>query len=163
MSEVTGTFLRVENLLWPGVVTLISGMQLAKFAVNVGVQRKKHKVPYPAISGEPAFERAFRAQMNTLEFHPIFMACLWTSSIFFSPGVTAGVGLVYIYSRQRYFNAYCQSVEGRIPEFRLGVKCLQIMLVTGMAGLITVGLRHYTGIDLASITHSYISKVLPIN
>ncbi|XP_046582069.1 microsomal glutathione S-transferase 2-like [Haliotis rubra] len=163
MSEVNGSFLRVENLLWPGVVTLISGFQLTRLAIGVGAARKKHKVAYPAVSGDPAFERAFRAQMNTLEFHPIFMTCLWVSSIFFHPGVSAGVGLIYVYSREKYFKGYCQSVEGRLPGFILGVKCLQILLVTGAAGLITVGLRHYTGTDLASIARSYISKVLPIN
>ena len=46
-----------------------TGIQVSKARVAFGIKA-------PAMSGNPDFERVFRAQMNTLEWMPIFLPSL---------------------------------------------------------------------------------------
>ncbi|KAK6172247.1 hypothetical protein SNE40_015951 [Patella caerulea] len=156
------TSISVEDLVYPGAVSLLASFQLSTFARRVGAMRMKLKVPYPGTTGDPAFNRAFRAQQNTLEFAPIFFPCLWMSGIFFHPVPASLVGLVYLYARQIYFSGYMESVEGRLPGFKLGVKCLMAFLFMGFSGISTVILRKYTDVDLAQIFWQNAEKYLPL-
>ena len=42
------------------------------------------------MSGHPDFERAFRIQMNTLEWMPIFLPALWLFAIYIGDAIAAG-------------------------------------------------------------------------
>uniref|UniRef100_UPI00398EC0D9 microsomal glutathione S-transferase 2 isoform X2 n=1 Tax=Pristiophorus japonicus TaxID=55135 RepID=UPI00398EC0D9 len=67
-------------------VSLLSAIQQAHFAKQVGNARVKYKVIPPSVTGSPDFERIFRAQQNTIEFYPLFLVVLWTSGLFFNQG-----------------------------------------------------------------------------
>ena len=54
--------------------------------------RGKFGVKLPAISGHPDFERVFRAQMNTLEWMPIFLPSLWLFAIYIGDRIAAALG-----------------------------------------------------------------------
>ncbi|KAK6172248.1 hypothetical protein SNE40_015951 [Patella caerulea] len=154
------TSISVEDLVYPGAVSLLASFQLSTFARRVGAMRMKLKVPYPGTTGDPAFNRAFRAQQNTLEFAPIFFPCLWMSGIFFHPVPASLVGLVYLYARQIYFSGYMESVEGRIPGFYLGIKCIFVLYGMSAIGMTTTLLRTYTNIDLAQLALTFAEKYL---
>ncbi|KAK7476730.1 hypothetical protein BaRGS_00032023, partial [Batillaria attramentaria] len=143
--------IKLEDIALTGVVTIGSGFQLINFAGKVFTAREKYKVTFPAVTGNENFERVFRAQQNTLEWYPIYMTSLWTSSLFFHQVPSAIVGAVYIYSRHKYFEGYSRSVEERIPGFFLGAKCLLALSAMASAGCITVLLRTYGNIDLAAL------------
>uniref|UniRef100_A0A3Q3VSI4 Leukotriene C4 synthase n=1 Tax=Mola mola TaxID=94237 RepID=A0A3Q3VSI4_MOLML len=83
------------------------------FSLQVIYARRKYGVSPPATAGPPEFERVFRAQANCSEYFPIFLAALWTSGVFFSPGVSAVCGLLYLHARLRYFQGYSQSPRQR--------------------------------------------------
>jgi len=93
------------------------------FAVawNVGRARGKYKVKAPATTGDPAFERAFRVQMNTLESAVAFLPVLWLFAAFVERAVVgrAGRGVA------RCAGVVCDRVSaGRgqaRPGFRAGV------------------------------------------
>ena len=70
--------------------------------------RGKFGVKLPAISGNPDFERVFRAQMNTLEWLPIFLPSLWLFAIYISDGIAAVIGLVWIIGRILYVLGYAR-------------------------------------------------------
>jgi hypothetical protein len=55
-------------LLFPGIATVLFIYLLGYNARKVGDARREFKIQPPAVSGHPDFERAFRAQMNTIEF-----------------------------------------------------------------------------------------------
>ena len=59
------------------VVALLAVIQFMVFSFLVGVARDKYGVRAPAISGNDAFERAFRVQMNTLEQLAGFLPALF--------------------------------------------------------------------------------------
>ncbi|KAK7097978.1 microsomal glutathione S-transferase 2-like [Littorina saxatilis] len=152
------TAIELEDIIYTSIVTLLAGIQLVFFARMVGKSRMKHKVPYPQMTGDANFERALRAQQNSLEFFPVFLITLWLSSLFFNQVASAVVGLVYLYSRQKYVSGYCRDVKDRIPGFKLGVRCLMFMAGLAMCGFVTVLLRSYTDIDLAVMLRNTIKK-----
>ncbi|ESP04391.1 hypothetical protein LOTGIDRAFT_237360 [Lottia gigantea] len=153
--------LRLGDLVFPGMVSILASYQIVTFAQRVSNVRNKVKLPFPQTTGNVAFERAFRAHQNSLEFIPVVMPSLWVSSIFFHPIPSSMVGLVYLYSRQKYFNGYSRSVEERLPGFKLGIKCIILLYGMSLLGMTTTLLRTYTNIDLSQLALEYIQKYLP--
>uniref|UniRef100_A0A8C0IL12 Microsomal glutathione S-transferase 2 n=1 Tax=Chelonoidis abingdonii TaxID=106734 RepID=A0A8C0IL12_CHEAB len=78
-----------------------------------GKSRKQHKIMPPEVTGTPDFERIFRAQQNCVEFYPIFLVALWAAGCFFNQVLAALLGLVYMYTRHKYFHGYAESAKGR--------------------------------------------------
>ncbi len=54
------------------------------------------------MTGDPVLERAIRAQYNTLEWLPLFLAPLWLFAIYWNDLVAAILGLVWIVGRMVY-------------------------------------------------------------
>jgi MAPEG family len=71
------------------LVTLLAVMVYFYSSILVSRARGKFGVKLPAISGNPDFERVFRAQMNTLEWMPIFLPSLWLFAIYIGDGIAA--------------------------------------------------------------------------
>src|SRR6187397_2187650 len=88
-------------------------------SVRVSKARATFGVKLPAISGHPDFERVFRAQMNTLEWLPIFLPSLWLFAIYIGDGIAAGIGLVWVIGRILYVLGYARAVKDRGPGFAI--------------------------------------------
>ena len=71
------------------------------------------------MSGHPDFERAFRIQMNTLEWMPIFLPPLWLFATYISDAIAAGIGAVWIIGRIVYFIGYSKAAAKRGPGFAI--------------------------------------------
>ena len=99
------------------LVTLLAILVYFYSSVLVARARGKFGVELPAISGNPDFERVFRAQMNTLEWLPIFLPSLWLFAIYVSDGIAAAIGLVWVIGRILYIFGYAKSVPQRTPGF----------------------------------------------
>ena len=85
----------MHDFQWPALVTLGVVVLLAALAGNVGRARGKYGVRAPATTGHPAFERAFRVQMNTVESAVIFLPMLWLFAAFVSGVWAAALGAVW--------------------------------------------------------------------
>jgi len=101
------------------LVTLLAIMVYFYSSILVSRARKKFGVKLPAISGNPDFERVFRAQMNTLEWLPIFLPSLWLFAIYISDIYAAGIGLVWVIGRILYILGYAQAVAKRGRGFAI--------------------------------------------
>lgn len=101
------------------LVTLLAVLVYFYATTRVSVARGKFGVKLPAISGHPDFERVFRAQMNTLEWLPIFMPSLWLFAIHIGDGMAAALGMVWVAGRVLYVEGYARSVKGRGPGFAI--------------------------------------------
>ncbi|KAL5012627.1 hypothetical protein ScPMuIL_011178 [Solemya velum] len=153
------SLIHTEDVLLLAIVTLIGGYQLVSFAKLTGAARRKFKIVYPAVTGNPDFERVYRAQQNTLEFFPIFLCTMWVAGVYFHQIAAAGAGLVYLYGRNKYFSGYTVSVEGRLPGFRLSGKTLYAMLGMSVVGLTHAVLMEYLNINLkVKLLHMYYNK-----
>lgn len=101
------------------LVTLLAILFFFFTSVNVSRSRTRTGVKVPATSGHPDFERAFRIQMNTLEWMPIFLPSLWLFAIYISDAIAAGIGAVWIIGRIVYFIGYSQAAAKRGPGFAI--------------------------------------------
>ena len=99
------------------LVTLLAIAFYLFTCINVSRSRTKTGVKVPAMSGHPDFERAFRIQMNTLEWMPIVLPSLWLFAIYISDAVAAGIGALWIAGRIVYFIGYSKAAAKRGPGF----------------------------------------------
>lgn len=101
------------------LVTLLALAVYFFSSVLVSRARKKFGVKLPAISGNPDFERVFRAHMNTLEWLPIFLPALWLFAIYIGDVSAAALGAVWVVGRILYVLGYAKAVAKRGPGFAI--------------------------------------------
>ncbi|MBR0786083.1 MAPEG family protein [Bradyrhizobium iriomotense] len=101
------------------LVTLLAIAFYFFTSINVSRARSRTGVKVPAMSGHPDFERAFRIQMNTLEWMPIVLPALWLFAAYISDAIAAGLGTVWIIGRIVYFIGYSQAAAKRGPGFAI--------------------------------------------
>lgn len=123
----------IQNL--PALVTLLT--VLLQFATMwaVGHARGKYRIEAPAVSGHPAFERAYRVQMNTLESTVMFLPALWLA-VHYGYVLWAGIaGLVWILGRAWYAWAYLGDAGKRGPGYMVGMVGWAALVVMSALGL----------------------------
>ncbi|XP_012385899.2 microsomal glutathione S-transferase 2 isoform X2 [Dasypus novemcinctus] len=102
-----------ENSILLAAVSILSASQQIYFALKVGKARLKYKILPPAVTGLPEFERMFRAQLNCVEFYPIFLITFWMAGWYFNQVSATVLGLLYMYARHRYFQGYSEDAAKR--------------------------------------------------
>lgn len=126
----------------PALVTLLTVLLLFATAYVVGRARGRHDIKAPAISGHPAFERAHRVQMNTLENTVIFLPTLWLAAHFGFSEWAGLAGLVWLAGRSWYAMAYLKDASKRGPGFglaMLGWGALLVMAGIGLSRAMLIG------------------------
>jgi len=118
------------------LVTLLAVMLYSFIGFNVGRARIAFGVKAPATTGHPEFERAFRVQMNTLEWMPIFLPSLWLFAIYISDTVAAGIGLIWVIGRILYFIGYIKAAEKREAGFMIQMLACTVLLVGAIGAVV---------------------------
>src|SRR5262245_64526025 len=96
---------------YTAIVTVLVVLFYFFVATRVSAARQKFGVKLPATTGHPDFERVNRVHMNILEWMPIFLPLLWLCAFYFSDGIAALLGLVWIVGRALYLVGYSEAVE----------------------------------------------------
>jgi glutathione S-transferase len=122
---------------YTAIVTLLAVLFYFYTGVEVAKARAKFGVKVPAISGQPDFERVFRAQMNTLEWIPIFLPSLWLFAVTVNDAAAAAIGVLWIFGRVLYFRGYSRAAEKRSRGFLIQTFAAGILLLGAFAGLVT--------------------------
>ena len=99
------------NLAYLAILTMI--LEYAFFGYMVAVARGRYKLPAPAVSGHPDFERYFRVQQNTLEQLIMVIPCTFIFAATWSPLWAALLGFGFVLSRTQYAWGYYRSAVGR--------------------------------------------------
>ncbi len=128
----------MEHLVWPALTTL--GIVLLFFLVtfNVGRARNATKIGPPYTSGDPRLERAYRVQMNTLEWGALMLPLLWICALFLSPQWAAVGGAVWIVARVIYAVAYMKDPETRLKGFFLNLITVAVMFFASLWGVLRI-------------------------
>jgi glutathione S-transferase len=121
---------------YSAVVMLISLFVYFWLGFRVGQARHKFGVMAPATTGSPDFERAFRIQMNTLEWMPIFLPAIWLAAIYVSDVGAALVGLVWIAGRILYTHGYTQAPAKRETGFFVQAAAAALLWVSALIGAV---------------------------
>lgn len=120
----------------PALVTLLTVLLLFGTGWAVGRARGKYAIKAPAISGHPAFERAYRVQMNTLEQTVMFLPTLWLAANYGFSGWAGIAGLVWLVGRTWYAVAYAKDASKRGPGFLIGMLGWAALLVMACIGVV---------------------------
>lgn len=119
----------------PELVVLLTVILLFGTALAVGRARGRYDIKAPAITGHPAFDRAYRVQMNTLEASVMFLPTLMLAA-HFGFGAWAGIaGLIWLVGRVWYAVAYLGDASRRGPGFGLAVVAWLVLLVMAIIGV----------------------------
>ncbi|MFI5319646.1 MAG: MAPEG family protein [Myxococcota bacterium] len=119
------------------LVALVIALALLEYFVFgflVGRARGTYNVPAPAISGNPVFERYFRAHQNTLEQLVIFVPCMLIFAHVVSEQIAAGLGLVFIVGRALYMRGYVAEAGKRGTGFLIGALAQVVLLLGSVIG-----------------------------
>ncbi|MGY3040526.1 glutathione S-transferase [Rhodanobacter sp. TND4EL1] len=126
----------------PALVTLLTVLLLFATMWAVGHARGKYGVKAPAVTGDPAFERAYRVQMNTLEATVMFLPTLWLAAHYGFTGWAGIAGLVWLAGRVWYALAYLRDASKRGPGYllsMLGWAAILVMACIGVARAMMIG------------------------
>ena len=126
---------------YTAIVTLLAVAFYFFLATRVAVAHGKFNVKLPATTGNPDFERIFRAHVNTLEWMPTFLVPLWLCAIYLNDIAAAVLGLVWIGGRVWYFAGYSKAVEKRLPGFFVQSTACLLLFAGAIVGLV----RHALG------------------
>ena len=129
--------------LLSAIVTILALILYIVMFMRVGSARSKYKIDAPAVTGNPAFERTYRVQVNTLEQLPIFLPALWLATIYFTRlgWLPAALGLVWVIGRYLYMQGYIAEAGKRSTGFLvsgLATLALLILAIVGIAMAWTV-------------------------
>ena len=120
----------------PALVTLFAVLLMFGTAFAVGQARDRYGIAAPATGGHPAFERAFRVQMNTLEAVVLFLPTLWLAANYGFAFWAGIAGLVWLAGRIWYALAYLKEARRRGGGFALGMIGWATTLVMAALGLV---------------------------
>jgi len=95
------------------IIAMLALIEYQVFGIQVGAARGRGNVKAPAVTGDPAFERTFRAHQNTLEQLIIFIPALYACAYFVNEMFAVAAGVVFLIGRAMYFRAYAADAEKR--------------------------------------------------
>jgi uncharacterized membrane protein YecN with MAPEG domain len=126
---------------YTALVTLLALALYFSFSWGVGRARATCGVKAPATTGHPDFERAYRVQMNTLEWLPVFLVSLWLCAIYVDDRVAAALGIVWIVGRALYQHGYMQAANKRGTGFLVQALATVALWLTALGGVIATMVR----------------------
>jgi uncharacterized MAPEG superfamily protein len=119
----------------PALVTLLTVLLLFGTMFVVGKMRGRHGIKAPATSGHPAFDRAYRVQMNTLEGTVMFLPVLWLAANYGFSGWAGIAGLVWLLGRVWYAWSYLKDPASREKGFAVAMLAWLAVLVMAAVGV----------------------------
>jgi glutathione S-transferase len=117
-------------------VTVLISIQYLVFLMQVGNARGKTGVQAPATSGDPAFERYFRVQQNTLEQLVMVIPSLWLFGYYVHEEIGAGLGLAFFIGRILYSRSYVDDPAKRGIGFMIGGLATMALLLGAGGGIL---------------------------
>lgn len=126
----------MQDYAWTALVTLVALIVYFIISMSVGRARYTYKVEAPAVVGHDKFERHFRAQMNTLEWLPIFLPSLWLFAVCWGDQLAAGIGAFWPLGRMLYMIGYVRDPKARGIGFAMQGLSALALLIGALIGVV---------------------------
>ena len=120
------------------LIAVLAVLQFFFFGAMTGRERRKSGIKAPAISGNDAFERMYRVQMNTLETLVAFLPVLLIAGKYWNGSLIAGIGCVYLLGRFIYWRAYVSNPEKRGLGFMLSMLSTLTLIIFALLGVLQI-------------------------
>nr|WP_295660095.1 MAPEG family protein [Polymorphobacter sp.] len=102
-------------------------------AIRVSQSRSKFGVMAPTVTGDPEFERAFRAQQNTVEQMVLFVPLLGLAALAWGDLYAGIYGAIWCVGRLIYIETYIREAGKRSLGFMLSGVLSMIVLIAVVA------------------------------
>ena len=122
--------------LHAALITALTVLVLGLAVYLVGRARGKYGIEAPAITGQPDFERAFRAHQNTIEQVVMFLPALWLAAIYGNEQIAITLGYAWIVGRVIYLFGYIRAAGQRSLGFMIGALAMIGLLILGLQGIV---------------------------
>jgi glutathione S-transferase len=121
---------------YTAAVTLLALLVYFLITGAVARARAQFGIKAPAVTGNEHFERAYRVQMNTLEWMPIFLPAIWLAALYVNDVFAAVVGVVWLAGRVLYLQGYTQAAEKRETGYFVQAIAAGVLWATALVGVI---------------------------
>ena len=121
------------------VVSFIVVLALVEYAVlgaMVGRARIQYKVPAPATTGDPIFERYFRVHQNTLEQLIVFVPAIFIFATYVHMLAAVALGFIFLVARIVYAMGYIRDPEKRAGGAVATFLVNTILLIGSLIGVV---------------------------
>lgn len=116
------------------IIAMLALIEYLYFGVEVGRARGRTGVAAPAVSGNPEFERVYRAHQNTLEQLVIFLPALFATAWFANELLAVAAGVAFLVGRALYFRTYVADAERRGPGMLVTAAANITLIFAGLIG-----------------------------
>ena len=116
------------------VIAMLALIEYFYFGAQVGGARSRTGVVAPAVTGDPAFERLYRAHQNTAEQLIIFLPALYASAWYVGEIYAVAAGVVFLIGRAVYFRTYSADAEKRGPGMVITAVANVALVLGGLTG-----------------------------
>jgi glutathione S-transferase len=117
-----------------GLVVILALIEYLVFGLLVGRARVTYKIPAPAITGDPMFERYFRVHQNTMEQLLVFIPAVILFAVYLSVRVAAALGILFVLARAFYAYGYIGDPERRAGGAMATFVVNVVLLIGGLIG-----------------------------
>jgi glutathione S-transferase len=121
---------------YTAIVSLLAVALYFFLATRVAAAHGKFNVGLPSTTGNPDFERVFRAHVNMLEWMPTFLVPLWLCAVYLNDIAAAVLGLFWIVGRALYFSGYRKAVQKRLPGFFIQSTACLLLFIGAVVGIV---------------------------
>ncbi len=118
------------------LVVMLALIQYIVFGVLVGRARAATGIAAPAISGNEAFERVFRAHQNTLEQLVVFVPAVYACAWFMNEMLAVIGGIAFLIGRTMYFFAYSADASKRGAGMIVTVLANFVLILAAIVGAV---------------------------
>jgi glutathione S-transferase len=120
------------------LATLLALLLYIVLMLSVSAARRKYKIPPPALTGQPDFERRVRVHANTLESLAVFLPSLWLFTSWWGDQLAAALGFLWIFGRVIYWIGYLSDSILRRVGFPIQGAANIILLLGAFAGVVQI-------------------------
>lgn len=119
-------------------IAMLALIEYLYFGIEVGRARARSGLQAPAVTGDPAFERAFRAHYNTLEQLVVFLPALFAAGYYLHELFAVAAGVAFLIGRALYFRSYVADPARRGPGFIIGFLANVALVAGALVGALIV-------------------------
>jgi|GEM_PF-44621 len=127
-----------NKMAYATVIAMLALIEYFYFGIQVGGARARTGVQAPAVTGNPEFERFFRAHQNTLEQLIIFLPALYAAAIYVHELYAVAAGVVFLIGRMLYFRTYTADAEKRGPGMIITVLANLLLVLGALIGALLI-------------------------
>ena len=120
------------------LITLLIVLHMLVNLFMVGRARGQYQIKAPAITGNEAFERIYRIQMNTIEGVVLFLPSMWIYAYYLGDKGAACTGLIWLIGRVWYALAYKINPPKRGAGFLISMLAVVGAWLGGLYGVLLV-------------------------